>query len=103
MNNITLDNLLIVPDIYVGGLRIRIEKSNSLVDKKLGDKASAEYYKRGNSRSKAVLQKICREDGIAFLERNTRQQLDESLASNYRNKIRDNPVDNHAIASLQHK
>ena len=81
-NDITLVNSSTIPDIDVGDLRIRLEKSDNLVDKKLEDKASAEYYRRENSRSKAVLQKMCKEDGIVFLERCTRQQFTESLASN---------------------
>ena len=34
-NNITLDDSLTIPDIDVGDLRIHIENSDNLVDKKL--------------------------------------------------------------------
>ena len=103
LTDITFDNSLTESDIDVGDLRRQIEKSDTLVSRNKDDKSTAEYYKRGNSKSKPALRKLCEEEGIAFMERNTRNELAESLASSYRKKSRDNSTKEQESTSLQRK
>ena len=84
MTYITLDNSLIVSDSNIGDLRRQVENSHRLLDTNKYDMGSAEHYKRGNGRSKPALQKLWRDEGISYVDRNNRQQLAESLASNFR-------------------
>ena len=103
MKNINLDNSLTEPDSDVGDIRKELDKSGGSDKKSKDDMSSPEYYTRGRSRTKEALQQLCQEKGIAFVDQNTRQELAESLAQNYRNKIKDLPINHKKTTSLQRK
>ena len=78
-------------------------KEIALLKKNKKDMSSPEYYKKGNSNSKSALQKLCQEEGIAYLERNTRQELAEALADNFRKKDKESKMTEDNISLIERK
>ena len=103
LKDITLDNSLTEPDVDVGDLRRQVDNSNSSHKESKHEMSSPDYYKKGNRNSKSTLQKQCQEKGIAFLEKNTRQELAEALALNFINTMRENDNKQYVTSPLERK
>ena len=84
--DITLYTSLTESNIDVGDIGCQLQNNVNGVVKNSNNKGSVEYYTRDNSKSKSALQKLYQTEGIAYIDKNTRYQLEESLASNYERK-----------------
>ena len=78
-----MDNSLTITDSGFGDIRRQVENSYMSINIFRDDKGSTEYHKC-DSKSRHVLQTLCWDERVVYVDSSTRQQLAESPVSNFR-------------------